>query len=380
MKPILPSLILAVLCPVATVLAQNESVVPEACTDLPGNAALSMPLRWSQGTLQLRIAAALLPSNFIGKTVTGLRLRRPSFLGEPPYPAMQRTLTVRAGFDSLPAGFITSDLVANRPSNTAVVFGPTSVSVGATPAPGGATQVGEDLLSLQFTTPLLVIAGTLFLEFEAGDAPFVVGSDNWVDAVWFDGGVETGYAVTVGDGSCTTGSVATALVWNDPATGPVVGGTATFRMTGAPPHATNAPGTMTFLWFGLDPQPRAASPGFVGYGGSLGAIDPALSTCFQWAPLDGVLVGSVDPSGGYTQSFQLVAAATTVGMRIGVQSAWVDTSRPGLPISVSNGVMMVLDEIGVGNDCVTLYFPGSATTAPWSSFHGQMPILVFEHN
>lgn len=61
---------------------------------------MSLPLRWSEGTLQVRIDDVLLPANFVGKTISGVRLRRPTFLHEPAYPALQRTLTIRAGFDN----------------------------------------------------------------------------------------------------------------------------------------------------------------------------------------------------------------------------------------------------------------------------------------
>jgi hypothetical protein len=37
----------------AGLVAQTTTVVPARCVDLPGNAALAMPLRWSQGVLQV---------------------------------------------------------------------------------------------------------------------------------------------------------------------------------------------------------------------------------------------------------------------------------------------------------------------------------------
>jgi hypothetical protein len=364
----------------AAAAAQFESVIPPACATLPGNAATSLPLRWSYGTLQVRIDAGLLPASFLGKTISGLRLRRPAFLGEPAYGVLQRTLTLRGGFDNRPARNLTIDLAYNRPANCPILFGPAPVTVAATPPQGAAMGVGPDLLAIQFSTPLPVIAGTLFLEFEAGDPPFQVLSEHWVDAVWFEDGVENGYAVTVGAGSCTTRPVPTELRWNDPATGPAVGGTASLLLTGAPPHATGAPGTLAFLWFGLDPEPRAVAAGYVGFGGSLGALDPTLAGCHQWAPLDAVIVGTVGISGSYNGSFALTSGVTTIGMRLGVQGAWLDTSRPGLPLSISNGLLLVLDRIDVGNKCASQYFPDGATTAPWFRLLGQMPVIVLEHD
>lgn len=383
MKTTLTRHTLALLCAahLATVASsQNESFVPAACRDLPGNAALSLPLRWSHGTLQMRINATMLPANFIGKTITGLRMRRPAFLGEPAYGALQRTLTVRAGFDNRPAINFGSDLLVNRPATAPVVFGPAVVPVPATAAHGPATDIGDDLISIQFTTPMLVIAGNLFLEFEATDGPMQVLPNHWVDAVWFPGGVESGYAVQVGDGSCTTRPEPTELSWNDPGAGPVVGGTAALKVTGAAPAVGGGTGTMVFVWFGFDPQPRAVTVGYMGYGNSLAPLDPTLAACHQWAPLDFVWNGTSDAGGAYVTTFDLVASATTIGLRIGVQSAWLDDTRPGLPISVSNGLMLQLNGLNVGTDCSTQFFPGALQIALWPTFRGQMPVLALEHN
>lgn len=369
-----PALIsLSGLLAASAVPSQTVSVVPAACAELPGNAALSLPLRWSEGTLQVRINSTLLPAGFIGQTITGLRLRRPTFLGEPAYPALQRTLTIRGGFDGRAAALLTQSAVNNRPPNPVVLFGPAPVSVPATAAPGAGTQVGDEFVAVQFTTPLPVIAGNLFLEFTAGDGPFQVGNDHWIDAVWFDDGVENGYAVTVGSGSCTSLGAPTELAWNDPATGPVAGGSASFRMTGA------EPGVFVALFLGLDPIPRAAGPLYVGFGGSLTLMDPTLAGCHQWAPLDALVAGLADPGGSFDAAFTLVQGVTTPGMRVGVQSIWLDLSRPGLPISASNGVMLELDGIGVGNRCASAFFPGTVTYSPWLPYVGQMPVIVLEH-
>jgi len=358
--------------------AQNRSVIPAACTTLPGNAALSLPLRWSHGILQVRMNATLLPAGFIGRTISGLRMRRPTFLGEPAYAALQRTLTVRGAFSPENANQLGQALLINRPANLAVLFGPAPVTVAATTTNGAGTRTGAEFLVIPFTTPLPVIAGNLFLEIETGNAPLQVGTEHWVDAVWFDNAVETGYAVTLGDGSCTTRTVPTELVWDDPL-GPRVGQTATLQFRGGPPSIGGAAGYV-FTWFGLAPEPRAATPTYMGFGGSLGSLDPGLAGCHQWAPIDASWLGTTDAGGGYRATFPLAANATTIGMRIGVQSAWIDTSRPGLPLSISNGVMLVCNQIGVADRCCTAFFPGTATISPWLAYLGQMPVLVLEHN
>ena len=203
MKPtaLHPFAVLAVFCAAITSLsAQNLATLPQACASIPGNAAVSLPLRWSEGTIQVLIDSTMLPSSLLGQDITGLRLRKPSFLGEPAYPSVTRTLTVRGGFHSLPAHQAGGTRNGNRPGNLAVLFGPSPVTTAATAATNTSTAVGEQLFDITFMTPLTVIAGNLFLEIETTDPPMQVSSDHWVDAVWFDGGAETGYAVTVGTG------------------------------------------------------------------------------------------------------------------------------------------------------------------------------------
>lgn len=371
-------MLLSALALAGAAVAQNRSVVPAACATLPGNAALSLPLRWSHGTLQVRMNATLLPAAFIGRTISGIRLRRPTFLGEPGYAALSRTLTVRGGFTPQLANQLGQVLLTNRPTSMAVLFGPAQVTAPATTPNGPATSTGAEFLQIPFTTPLPVIAGNLFLEFETTDAPLQVSADHWVDAVWFDHGTETGYAVTLGDGSCTTRSMPTELRWDDPL-GPRVGQTATLQLTGAPPTGAGATGFVA-TWFGIAPEPRAASATYAGFGASLGTIDPGLASCHQWAPIDANWFGTTDAGGGYRFTFQLAASLVTIGMRIGVQAAWIDTSRAGLPLSVSNGVMLVCNEIGVADRCATAFFPGTATISPWYPYVGQMPVIVLEHN
>ncbi len=354
--------------------AQNRTVLPTACTTLPGNAALSLPLRWSHGTLQVRMFSSMLPSGLLGKTISGIRLRRPAFLTEPAYPAMQRTLTVRGAFQPISLGNLTPDRQINNQQGTApVLFGPAVVSVPATPATTAGNSVGSEFLVIPFTTPLLVVAGSLFFEFESSDGPLQVGTDHWVDAVWFADGVETGYAVPVGNGSCTTRTEPTELVWTN-AEGPHVTGTANLRLSGA------APGLPVFAWLGLAPEPRAVSATYFGWGGSLGLLAPSMAACHQWAPIDVMWSGTASASGAYSMSFALPATFATIGLRIGVQTAWIDLARAGVPLSVSNGVMLVLDTIGVGQRCSTAFFPAGATYSPWVPEIGQMPVITLEHN
>lgn len=353
--------------------AQGASaVVPPVCAALPGNAALALPLRWSHGTLQVFVDAQLLPANFPGQTITGLWLRRPSLLGDVAYASLQRTLTVRGGFQTLTAAQMQGSLTANRPANTLVLFGPAPVSVAAAPPPGPATVVGADLLQIVFTQPLPVVAGTLFLEFETSNPPLQISTEHWVDGVWFGGGSDTGYAVTVGDGSCTTRTQPTHLRWTG-AQGPLAGTGAAMQVTGAPPTAGSSIG-FVLAWLGLDPQTRGPGAGYLGFGASLAAIDPGLAGCHQWAPFDASWSGTTDATGAFAATFAIPGTAA-LGTRLAVQAAWLDPARPGLPLSFSNGLMLVVSSAGVGNHCGAVFFPAGVTVSPWAPFLGQMPVL-----
>ncbi len=344
--------------------AQTTTTVPAICSTLPGNAALSMPLRWSHGTLQVFVDAALLPASLNGQTITGLRLRRSTLLGDTADPAITRTLTVRGGFQPALASQMIGSVITNRPTNVQVLFGPAPVPVNALPAPTPDAAVGADLLRIVFTTPLPVASGTLFLEFTCGDAPLQVLTTHWVDGVWFNGGTDTGYAVPVGTGACTTRTEPTWLRWTNP-TGPTAGASATMELAGAPPSG------LALAWVSLNPQAN-------GFGLSLAAIDPGLPNCYRWSDLQVSWSGTANASGRFATSLAVPGTAT-LGTRLGVQAAWFDPSRTGLPFSISNGLVLVVGSAGVGNRCSTMFFPGTSTNSPWPAFVGQMPVLLLEH-
>ncbi len=369
--------ILRVLFPfllVATaVTAQSSAVVPPISATLPGNAAVAMPLRWSHGTLQVFVDAVLLPPNFVGQTITGLWMRRPTLFGDVAYAPITRTLTVRAGFLPFAAAQMVGSITQNRPTNVVTVFGPAPVTTAAVPAPGPLTVVGPDLVHVVFSTPLPVVAGMLFLEFETGNAPLQISTEHWVDAVWFQSGADTGFVAVVGDGSCTTRPEPVRLRWTG-TNGPTAGTTAPFEVTGAPPSA----GNYMLAWVGLDPETRPPGPGYLGYGGSLGIVDPGMAGCHTWAPLDVSWFGTTDANGRWATSFLLPGSAS-LGLRLGVQAAWIDLSRPVLPLSVSNGLVLVVGTAGVSNHCNSIFFPAGSTTSPWPAFVGQMPVLRLEY-
>lgn len=369
----MPKCLLATLtllgCP--AVVAQNTATVPPICETLPGNAAFSMPLRWSEGTLQVFIDPELLPSGFVGETITGLRLRRSVLPGAVAYPAMTRTLTVRGAFQMPPAVNMIGMLMQNRPPNEQVLFGPAQISVPATPAPGPATTIGEQFVQIVFSQSLPVTAGTLYLEFEAGDPPLQVLTDNWVDAVWFDEGLDEGMVVAVGDGSCTTRTEPTRLRWTS-AEGPLAGTTAELEVIGAPPAG------FALVWVGLDPETVGPSAIYTGYGGSFGAVDPGMVDCHMWAPLDVAWFGPTDTTGTFATTFE-IPGAVAIGQRLALQAGWLDFSRPVVPLSFSNGLQLVCRSAGVDDHCSSFFFPGQAETSPWGPLRGQMPVIVLDY-
>ncbi|MBL9076304.1 MAG: hypothetical protein JNL08_02295 [Planctomycetes bacterium] len=356
-------------------LAQASVVVPEALATLPGNARLSLPLRWSHGTLQVRIDAGLLPAALQGQTLSGLWLRRPSFLGEPAVPALTRTLTVRGAFQPETANQLGNNLLTNRPANLTTLFGPAPVTAAASAGTGPATALGADHLHIVFSQALPVGSGSLFLEFETANAPLQVSADHWVDGVWVPFGVDDGWVATVGDGSCTTRPEPTELRWNDP-DGPDVGDTARFEVTGALPAGASA--GLVLFWIGVDPQTTALGPTHFGFGTSLAPIDPGLTGCHWWAPYLITWFGVTDATGRIETTLPLTTGVQS-GMKLGVQAAWLDETRPGLPFSLSNGLLLTLNGIGVGSQCGSVYFPGATTTSPWGPYGGQMPVLRLEY-
>jgi|SRR5262252_1549134 len=375
----LPHIVLCCALALPCASAQTFTVLPPIAATLPGNAAVSLPLRWSQGTLQLALDAQML-APLQGRTLTGIRMRRPSFVGEPPYAAVQRTIGVRAGFTALLPQNLSSVRSSNWPPASPggpppasdplpYVVPPAAFAVAANAPPAAPQVLGAETIALPFATPLPVAAGTLLLEFEVTSAAFAVDGQ-WLDAAWTPG-ADTGYAAQVGDGACTTLAGPLQLQWTG-ASGPTRGTAASLLLTGAPPNA------LAFAWLGLDPQAHATGPGFLGFGASLGAISPALAPCNQWVPIDGQWSGTTTAGGGLAITFALPLAVTAADQRLGVQTAVLDVARPGLPIDVSNGAVLVLDRAGIGPRCATVFFPGAATQSPWPPYVGLMPVLVVE--
>jgi hypothetical protein len=276
---------------------------------------------------------------------------------------------VRGGFQPVQAAQMIGSLVQNRPANVVVLFGPQVVNLAASPAPSPAASLGQDLLTIPFATPLPVVTGSLFLEFEVGGAPFSISPEHWVDGVWMAAGIDNGLAVTVGTGACTSRQEPTELRWTG-STGPVVGGTASLAVQGAPPTAGTSVG-LVVCWVGDDPQAQ-------NFGLSLAAFDPSLVGCHQWAPASIAWFGLADAQGRFPTTFP-IPPGVPIGSRLGLQAGWFDATRAVVPLSFSNGLVLVLGSAGIDNRCSTMFFPSTAINSPWPAFVGQMPVLLLEH-
>ncbi|HEB52358.1 MAG TPA: hypothetical protein ENI87_03780 [bacterium] len=370
---------LATMATTTAAVAQATATVPPAFETLPGNAAVAMPLRWSEGRLQVFIDADLLPPNFVGQTITGLRLRRSVLPGSGSWGAMTRTLEILGGFQPYPAAQMLGTYSQNRPQNPPPVtlFGPSVVNVPATAAPNHATTVGQEFVQITFATPLPVTAGTLFLEFVTSDAPLTIAADQWVDAVWFEDGVDEGLVAVVGDGSCTSRSEPTELRWTS-AGGPMAGTTGNLTVTGVgSPMGTGLGAGPVLVWVGVDPE-NATGGTYLGYGGTFGAFDPLMADCHMWTPLGVAWAGVADNTGRFGTTFDVPGNAVA-GQRLGLQAAWIDTTRSAVPLSFSNGLQLVCNSTGTGNHCNSMFFPGTAQSSPWGPQIGLMPVIVLEY-
>jgi hypothetical protein len=367
----------AVLVLCSGLLAQSIAVVPPAFETLPGNAGIAMPLRWSKGKMQVFIDPVMMPNSFIGETITGLRLRRSVLEGATAFPAVSRTIEIYGGFQWFTAGQIIGAASHNFGLAPRLqLFGPSQLNVAPTPAPGPNTTVGEEFVEITFTQGLPVTSGTLFLEFRALDGPLTITPENWVDAVQFETGTDQGYAVRVGDGSCTSRPSPTELVYLSE-DGPLAGTTIDLEVRGAQPTSGSELG-IALVWAGLDPETRPAGPSYLGYGGSFGLADPLMADCHQWAPTDLVWSGTTDSGGRFATTLDIPGSAA-VGLRIGLQAGWFDPSRPVVPISLSNGLQLVCSSVGVAGHCSTFFFPDDLDVSPWGPQLGLMPVILLEY-
>jgi len=334
----------------ATALAPAQTVeaVPRGFTNVPGNAAVSLPFRWERGTMQVIYQGSVLPSGLAGKTITALSLRRPAFPDEPAYGQVNRTL--RIWMASTSRGTVTVNTRGNFVGNPVEVLPPTVVNIGATQPTGVRDGVGADLLTVSLATPFVVgTAPHLFIQFEVSGPTFTVAPDNWIDAVWFPGGVDDGLVVPVGNGGCSSVSGTTSrLIWtaNNP---PVGGGTARVAASGFRPLAP------CLLLLSPNPEVRPVmgpylTPGF-------GRLLPVAGApnCMSWGEPDFIEFAFTDANGGVAWSLP-IPTGIGGGQKFGLQAACIPDITIPVP-TTSNGLIMTMGPSGLAPAISTLLHP-----------------------
>lgn len=360
----------------------NWQTIPSQFETVPGNVALSLPARWSKGTLQVILDQELLQP-LLGQSITHLRLRKPAFLGEQAYGS--RTLDFRVTFSTAPyrAKFISRRPEDNRGSNPIVVFdGP--VTLAATPAPAQADAVGADLITLVFDQPYLVGAGNLTIEWQTGTetTTMEVSVDHWIDAVWHAGGTDAGLAVTIGQGGCNTpGSSVIELEMSRGAT-PGFGQTVSFDLSGA---AANAEVLIMLRLV------QAESPTLIpGYGGSMAALD--LPDCTLWSSIlpgdsrtalfsgrggagrhNQVILARANALGRLRISADIPDLPELHGQQMTAQALVVD----GQSLIASNGLILFLNRTSFQGHAAMIFIPDDFTISIWSPWYGSTPVFDF---
>ncbi len=369
MRRLLP---IACLLSAALAPAQTWVTIPAGFDELPGNAAVSMPGRWSWGTVQVAFHEDLL-TDLQGQTITRLRLRRPSFHDEPAYGAVTRTFQISLGPFTPDPAFLSGQRTQNNDDNNPmpVVFGPQSVSIPATPAPSQTDVTGPWFIDVPLTQPFTVpVSGNLLLEWRTLDSSLAIDPLNFVDAVWMQNGEDKGLAVPVGQHGCGgTGTTPMRLT----ATGnphPAFGSSSSFRLEGAKAQAP------VHMVFGFDPLDMAVPVPF----GTDIAVEPFATGCQLWTPLDFVIdAGSTGQQGTYNYSFDFPPTNSLQGMQIGVQALVVEAADPveDSQIVASNGVVLWMDSIEVGDKVATQMWLQDDDWSSWSPFSGLTPVIQF---
>lgn len=347
--------------------AQNWATVPKGFDQLRGNAAASMPLRWSWGLLHTILDDSLVADQ-AGVTWTHMRLRRPSFFDEPAYPASTIELEITIGESDRSPARITGDRFLNTMTNPVVVLPRQTLSIPATPAAAQADTVGQDLLSVALTTPYTVPAGAdLLIEVRTFDTQLSIVDGQWIDCVSMANGLDRGLSIPVGQHGCGGRTSAGMRLAPSGSPHPAYGSAASVRLTNA------LPGKEVVMMIGLDPLAMTAP---VPFGTTLG-IFPMLPNCQIWAPWDFVLVGVGTTSIGGNLGFSLDLPATNPfsTVQIGLQALILEDVVTG--VSASNGVVLWPDSVGVGPDAATAIFPEDVQFSTWLPFPGFTPVFGF---
>ena len=358
-------------------LAQTSTTLPLGFDRLPGNAALSMPVRWSWGRMQIIYDDEQL-APLDGLTITRLRLRRPNFFDEPAYPSVQRTFEISIGPAGRTAQTVHAQPDLNLPAagQMTVVFGPAPVTIGGTAEAAAGDVVGATIVDVALTQPYTVQVTPgehLLVDWKCVDTGLTVSSGAWVDAVRMPGAASLGLAVPVGQNGCGGfggAPIANRLDVAEDSRHPAFGSETTLVLGNAQPSR------QLWLLLGIDVHLMTIPAAF---GAPLVNFPiPTPSGCRAWSPLDGILlsVGDTSPSGTFSYDLDFPANPAFQGIQLGFQ-AMILEDPPQL--AFSSGLILWMDDVGLGGQIGTCLTLADETEATWDSFRGATPIVEFVH-
>ena len=246
---------------ISSALAQGHTVVPASADGVEGPGLVGVAGVGFSEVQQFVIDAAHLQA-MVGRTITGLRLRRDASVGEP-LAGGTAQLTIRLGaapHPSHPAQAASPVFTQNIVSPVQVFSGPVTVPASnapSTPAPWS----GSSAVQVTFTTPYVYSGGPLCLEVSGS----VSGTPWWwpVDGV----GDPASGAVTAVGTACGPWALQTGRVASVAAADLVPGGTALFTYRGTI-------GAPVFLALGADTFAQPLDLGIVGAPGCDFWLDP----------------------------------------------------------------------------------------------------------
>jgi hypothetical protein len=351
--------------------------LPPGYEKFPGNGAFSLPARWSQGTMQVIFDHPLLPQSLLGQTLKRVRVRRPAFVGEPPYPVRNLTFKLSVGIPGKPAAFLETDLAKNRPATppATVVAGPIAYSIPATQPHGKGDAVAADLVDLPFTTPFLYPATSqgLYVEWETGSPALDIGSTHWVDAVYSFANNDRGAVFTTGNGGCGSSAAPLPMQLLPADSAAPALGTAT-RLTLRYARKSSE------VWVLTGPlDTESVIPPFTGgvpFGASLAPA--GAPGCHLWTGLLGAsLRYTTDAFGQLDFQMTIPNDPLLKGQRLHLQAFCLDPTLNALRLAASNGLTLVPDELGLKGFLGTVVCLGSGCTASqWPAWINTAPVLL----
>jgi hypothetical protein len=356
----------AALAATASAWAQTFASIPAAMERVPGNAGVSMPVRWSQGVMQVVVERRLWPAALVGPQITRLRLRRASFLDEGAYGPRRVRLRAAAGPTTQAASQLGVNLAANRPTGATEILALRDYDVPATPRPGRGAAVGVDLLDLQLDVPFQLSGTAMFFEWQTAGATFDVSPDHWIDMVSLPGADE-GVSVPLGNGGCGNHSSGFPMVLEQVDGAPGFGRSVRYVVRNALPLAA------TVLIASIEPELRP--PFGLGFGYDMGSAAPG---CFLWAMGDFWVAGVTGAGGDVALTMPYPDLAWARGRRVGAQALSLDPPASIFSLSFSNGVLSTMNTTGIGRGAGTvLAFGASPVDSPWLPFIGSLPVVLF---